>query len=64
VLDQIDTGIRLSQLRDAGFECSLQFFWESNGTGGGPLVTLQVAELLVRHSVDLQFGFYWKEADA
>jgi hypothetical protein len=64
VLDQIRPGFLLSQLREAGFEFLLQFYWESNGTGGGPLVTLQIAELLVRHSVSLQFGFYLEVADA
>lgn len=58
VLDQIQPKFLLSQLKDAGFECWLQFYWEGNGTGGGPLVTPQIAELLVRHNVSLQFGFY------
>ncbi len=61
VLDQIHPGGLLSQLQDAGFECLLQFYWEGNGTGGGPLVTLQIAELLVRHNVSLQFGFYLEQ---
>ncbi|MBG9386649.1 hypothetical protein [Caenimonas aquaedulcis] len=58
VLDQVHADFLLSQLQNLGFQCLLQFYWEGNGTGGGPLVTPQIAELLVQHSVGLQFGFY------
>ena len=64
VLKQLNPDRLLSELQGAGFECLLQFFWVSNGTGGGPLVTPQVAELLARHDVGLQFGFYVQPEDA
>jgi len=60
IFDQFRPGFLLLQLQDIGFECLLQFYWESNGTGAGPLVTPKVAELLERHNVGLQFGFYMK----
>ncbi|MEN5178308.1 hypothetical protein ABE501_00890 [Comamonas testosteroni] len=58
VLDQINPEFSLTRLRNLGFEFLLQFYWESNGTGGGPLITSELAELLVQHNVNLQFGFY------
>ena len=62
VLGQIRSNHLLSDLQNLGYESWLQFYWESNGTGAGPLVTLQAAELLVRHGASLQFGFYWRES--
>jgi hypothetical protein len=64
VLNQVHPDCLLSKLQSAGFECLLQFFWVGNGTGGGPLVTPQIAELLARHGVGLQFGFYVQSEDA
>ena len=61
VLGQIRSDYLLSDLKNMGYESWLQFYWESNGTGAGPLVTVQAAELLTRHAVSLQFGFYWRE---
>ena len=64
VLDRVQTGYLLSQLADAGYQCWLQFYWEGNGTGGGPTVTSEIAALLVLHKVDLQFGFYLEQESA
>lgn len=61
VLDRVQPGFLLSQLKDAGYQCWLQFYWEGNGTGGGPNVTSEIAALLVLHKADLQFGFYLKQ---
>jgi hypothetical protein len=58
VLDQVQPGFLLSHLEDAGYQYWLQFFWEGNGTGGGPNVTAEIASLLVRHKANLVFGFY------
>lgn len=61
VLDRVQEGFLLSQLEDAGYHCWLQFYWEGNGTGGGPNVTAEIAALLALHKVDLQFGFYLEQ---
>lgn len=58
ILSQISPSYVLSEMHGAGFECQLQFAWVGNGTGGGPLVTPQIAQLLVHHNINLQFGFY------
>ncbi len=64
VLDRVQPGFLLSKLEDAGYQCWLQFYWEGNGTGGGPIVTAEIAGVLALHKVDLQFGFYLEQEPA
>src|SRR6266487_3953465 len=58
VLDQVQPGFLLSKLKDSGYRSWLQFYWEGNGTGGGPDITPEIAAVLVQHKVNLLFGFY------
>lgn len=59
ILNQINPSILLYQINDLGFECKLQYFWEGDGKGNGPMVTEQVSDLLALHRIDIQFGFYY-----
>ena len=58
VLAQLKPRTVLSEMKDAGYASWLQFYWESNGTGAGPLITPALAGLLARQGVELRFGFY------
>lgn len=58
ILKQIHPPYTIPQLNELGFECLLQFYWEGNGTGGGPLVTPELGTLLMENNIGLQFGFY------
>lgn len=58
VFERVRPNYLLSQLEDAGFEYWLSVFWQGNGTGGGPLITHKVAQLLTRHKVDMGVAFY------
>jgi hypothetical protein len=58
MLAQLRKGRLLSELGLAGYQYWFSVFWQSNGTGGGPLITQQTAELLLRHKADLGIGFY------
>lgn len=55
-------GRLLSELGAAGYEYSFSAFWPGNGTGGGPLITLRAAEILVLHQAELGIGFYYENA--
>ncbi len=56
----------LSQMKESFFdserkniECSLSFFWSSRGTGGGPVITPELSELLFQKKIKLDIGFYF-----
>jgi hypothetical protein len=53
----------LSELEATGAEYGLSFFWEGSGTGGGPTITSELAELLLLHKINLDFGFYFAPAE-
>lgn len=63
VLEKINPTISLSQLGCSGYKCWLQFYWEGNGTGGGPEITSAIAALLVKHKIDIRFGFYLEQVE-
>ena len=45
-----------------GYRCYLSVFWgASNGTGGGPVISVSLAKLLVQHGLRVDVGFYVKE---
>ena len=51
----------LSDLKSDGYSYLFSVFWgASNGTGGGPLITTDLAKLLVIHNAELAIGFYVK----
>lgn len=58
IFELIHPGRPLFQQLGQEFEFWISVFWEGNGTGGGPLFTLRVAELLVFHRVEMGVGFY------
>ena len=58
ILEHLRKGKLLSELGEAGFQYWFSVFWEGNGTGGGPLITLKATELLVRHKAEMGVSFY------
>jgi hypothetical protein len=58
IFDRIQSDRPLSQSLGDNFEYWFSVFWQGNGTGGGPLITLQTSELLVRHKAEMGVAFY------
>jgi hypothetical protein len=63
VLSRLKPGISLAAERASGTETHLGFFWGGGGTGGGPFISVQLAELLVRYQIALDVGFYYENPD-
>lgn len=61
LLSQLKPGVLLGDARKQGLEASLGFFWGGQGTGGGPFISAQFADLLVRHQIGLDVGFYYED---
>lgn len=61
LLSQLKPGVQLAEAKNRGIESSLAFYWGGNGTGGGPFISRELAELLVRHQIDLKMGFYYEK---
>jgi hypothetical protein len=55
----LQPGFTLKTLASMGFEYGISAYWGGGGTGGGPLITPRLSELLVRHDVNLDIGFYF-----
>jgi hypothetical protein len=64
LLSQFKTPASLEQARGLGTEALLSLYYGGNGTGGGPFISMSLAEVLLRHQMDLQVGFYYEESDA
>jgi hypothetical protein len=60
LLSQLKADILISELVMQGMECGLSFYWEGSGTGGGPVITPQLSELLYKHQINLDIGFYYE----
>lgn len=61
ILDHIKSGEFLSALnreQRRNFDYGLSFYWEGNGTGGGPLLTAKALRLLSLHQLKLNVNFY------
>lgn len=63
LLSRLNSDISLTTERGSGTETHLGFFWGGGGTGGGPFVSVQLAELLVRHQIALDVGFYYQDPE-
>ena len=63
LLSRLRPGTSLAAERAAGTETHLGFFWGGRGTGGGPFISVQLAEMLVRHQIALDIGFYYQDPD-
>lgn len=61
LLSKLRSGISLPEANKNGIESLLAFYWGGNGTGGGPFISVRLAELLVRHQINLDVGFYYEE---
>lgn len=61
LLSKLKPGVSLAEENRNGIESSLGFYWGGNGTGGGPYISVRLAELLVRHQINLDVGFYYEE---
>jgi hypothetical protein len=64
LLSQLRPETSLATERAAGSESHLGFFWGGMGTGGGPFISVALAELLVRHQIALDVGFYYQEPES
>lgn len=60
LLSQLRPGVSVAAERSRGVEFSLSFYWGSGGTGGGPFISPALAELLSRHQLGLDVGFYFE----
>jgi hypothetical protein len=63
LLSQLIAGINLGVERARGVECSLGCFWGGRGTGGGPFVSPALAQMLLKHQLGLDVGFYFEAGD-
>ncbi|MDO8387030.1 MAG: hypothetical protein Q7T13_11605 [Polaromonas sp.] len=61
LLSRLKPGVLLADAKNQGLECSLGFYWGGQGTGGGPFISVALADLLARHRVGLDVGFYYEE---
>ncbi len=61
LLSRVKAGVSLREARERGVEAALGFYWGGNGTGGGPFISPELAELLTRHNIGLNVGFYYEE---
>lgn len=63
LLSRLKPGTSLVAERAAGTETHLGFFWGGGGTGGGPFISVHLAELLARHQIALDVGFYYQDPE-
>lgn len=54
----VKPGVVLTELAKSGFRCALSASWSGNGTGGGPTITPEAAEMMALHSLPLTVSFY------
>lgn len=64
LLSKLRPGVSLPEANMNGIESLLGFYWGGNGTGGGPFISVRLAELLVRHQINLDVGFYYEEYES
>ena len=64
LLAQLKPSVSLADARTRGVESFLSLFYAGNGTGGGPYISQELAELLVRREIAMQVGFYYEDSDA
>jgi hypothetical protein len=64
LLSHLKPELSLAEARENGIETSLGFYWGGNGTGGGPFISVRLAELLARHQIGLDVGFYYEEHES
>lgn len=63
ILKSMRPSYHLPSLRECGGEYGISVFWEGNGTGGGPNISVAVSELLVSHQIPLDIAFYLQTGD-
>ena len=62
ILQHFRKDVRAGALLNDGYRYYLSVFWgASNGTGGGPLISPALSELLYQHKLPLSIGFYVAE---
>ena len=64
LLAKLKPSVSLEEARSRGVESFLSLYYGGNGTGGGPYISAELAELLVRHQISMQVGFYYEDSDA
>lgn len=60
LISQLRPSIELQSERRRGVEFGLSFYWGGGGTGGGPFISPALVELLARHQLGLDVGFYFE----
>lgn len=63
LLGNLGPKFNLSSLKIKGADYGFSFYWEGSGTGGGPLITPELSELLLLHKASISFGFYYSPAE-
>ncbi|MDE2598514.1 MAG: hypothetical protein KGL40_02710 [Rhodocyclaceae bacterium] len=64
LLAQLKPSVSLEEARDRGVELFLSLYYAGNGTGGGPLISQELAELLAHRGISMQVGFYYEDSNA
>ena len=60
LLAHFECGVVLRDSHRYGIKCELSFYWGGGGTGGGPTISPELSELLQRHQIALDIGFYYE----
>jgi hypothetical protein len=63
IFSRIRDDYDLAGLREIGYDYWIQFFFEGNGSGGGPVITNEIAKLLFENEISLTIGFYYSEPE-
>lgn len=58
IFDRIKSDVPLIESLGSSFDYWVSIFWQGNGTGGGPLITLQTTDLLAHHRAEMGVAFY------
>jgi hypothetical protein len=64
LLAQLKPSVSLAEARRRGVESFLSLYYAGNGTGGGPFISQELAQLLVRREIAMQVGFYYEDSGA
>ncbi len=62
LLSKLKSSMSPEEARSRGVESFLSLYYGGNGTGGDPYISPELSELLVRHRISMQVGFYYEES--
>lgn len=58
VISQIKVDPTIREILGDDFQYWFSVFWQDQGIGGGPVITVQIAEMLARHQAKMEISFY------